>query len=68
MKAAKQDLRKLGPYYAKMVPGNWLDPLLTGEKAVIGKPPYNCKDVERLLLAVADRIRRSKSQSNRGEK
>ena len=34
------------------IPTNWLDPLLTGPDAVIGKPPYNCKDIERLLNAL----------------
>ncbi len=38
------------------VPNNWLDPLLTGPKAVIGQPPYNCKDIERLLNAVRARV------------
>ena len=34
------------------IPTNWCDPLLTGPNAVIGKPPYNCKDIERLLNAI----------------
>lgn len=42
---------------AGLVPTTWLDPLLTGPSAVIGKPPYNCQDIERLLGAVAERIR-----------
>lgn len=41
---------------AKIIPTNWCDPLLTGEKAVIGKPPYNCIDIEHLLLALKKRI------------
>ena len=40
----------------KAVPSNWLDPLLTGPKAVIGQPPYDCKDIERLLNAVRARV------------
>ncbi len=27
-----------------------------GPGAVIGKPPYNCKDIERLLLALRERV------------
>lgn len=42
---------------AQLVPTNWLDPLLTGPRAVIGKPPYNCPDIERLLSALAAAIR-----------
>ena len=41
---------------AKLVPTNWLDPLLTGPNKVIGNsgsPP----DIEGLLLAVQKRIR-----------
>lgn len=37
------------------IPTNWLDPLLTGPKAVIGPPPYNCRDIENLLQAVRAR-------------
>jgi hypothetical protein len=37
-------------------PTNWLDPLLTGPTAVIGKPPYGCPDIERLLNALKARI------------
>jgi uncharacterized membrane protein len=39
------------------VPGSWLDSLLTGPNAVIGNPPYDCRDVEALLHAVRDRVR-----------
>ena len=38
------------------IPTNWLDPLLTGKNAVIGNPPYDCKDIERLLSAIRVRI------------
>lgn len=38
------------------VPTSWLDPLLTGRDAAIGKPPYDGLDIERLLRAVSDRI------------
>lgn len=49
--------------FAAMVPTTWLDPLLTGPKAVIGQPPYNCKDIERLMWHLAERIR---AAPNRG--
>jgi hypothetical protein len=42
---------------AKELPTNWLDPLLTGPKAVVGQPPYGCPDIERLCKAIAERIR-----------
>jgi hypothetical protein len=35
-----------------MIPSNWLDSLLTGPGAVVGKPPYNCKDIENILNAI----------------
>jgi hypothetical protein len=38
------------------IPTGWLDPLLTGPNAVLGQPPYNCHDVERLLNAIRARI------------
>jgi hypothetical protein len=44
--------------FAEKVPTSWLDPLLTGPTAVIGEPPYNCQDIEKLLRAVAARIGR----------
>ncbi len=39
------------------VPTNWLDPLLTGPESVIGRPPYGCSAIERLLVAVRERVR-----------
>lgn len=39
------------------VPTSWLDPLLTGPGAIIGRPPYDCRDIERVLNAVAARLR-----------
>lgn len=40
---------------AKLVPTNWCDPLLTGEKAA--KIPLDCRAVEALLRGIQDRIR-----------
>ena len=37
-------------------PSNWLDPMLTGPHAVLGKPPWGCPDVERLVAAIKDRV------------
>ena len=38
------------------IPNNWLDPLLSGPKAVIGMPPYDCRDIESLLNAIRARV------------
>jgi hypothetical protein len=40
----------------KIIPHNWLDPLLTGKTSVIGKPPYSCDDIEKLLNAIRKRL------------
>ena len=39
------------------IPVTWLDPLLTGENAVMGDPPYSCDDIERLLIEIKSRIK-----------
>ena len=39
------------------IPTSWLDELLTGPHAVIGKQPYVGTDIERLLAAVRKRVR-----------
>lgn len=51
---------KLTPF-ADLVPTNWCDALLTGTEG-IGPPPYDCRHIERLLLAVKERI----SKAERG--
>lgn len=38
------------------IPDNWLDSLLTGSKAAIGRYPYDGDDIERLLRAVRARV------------
>lgn len=38
------------------IPSNWCDPLLTGRDAVIGKSPYDCQDIEKLLNGIRERI------------
>ena len=40
-------------------PTNWLDPLLTGPNAVIGKPLFSCQDIERLIEALKGRVARA---------
>ena len=35
-----------------LIPNTWLDPLLTGPKAVVGNPPYTCTDIENLLREI----------------
>lgn len=61
-KLSKKVVHPLGPYFAKKVPCNWLDPLLTGPHAVIGQPPYDRRDIEILLRAVAARIHVSRTR------
>ena len=42
----------------KVVPANWLDPLLTGPNAILqGHGPWGCPDIERLLQALRAAIR-----------
>lgn len=41
---------------AEAIPTSWLDSLLTGPDAVVGKPPFGCPDVEALLNAIKNRI------------
>lgn len=38
------------------VPTTWLDPLLTGKDKVVGNPPFECPDIERLLKAIRQRM------------
>jgi hypothetical protein len=60
LKFVKDDVRDLViEECARAVPTNWCDSLLTGPKAVVGDLPGSA--VERLLLAVAERIRGLKS-------
>ena len=43
--------------YADLVPSNWCDPLLTGPSKVLPEGyTYGPKDIERLLLAIKQRI------------
>jgi hypothetical protein len=39
-----------------LIPVNWLDPLLTGPQSCLGKPPYSCLDIERLLNRLRERV------------
>ena len=43
---------------ANVIPTNWVDPLLSGETAVLpGYGPWGCPDIERLLQTIAAEIR-----------
>jgi hypothetical protein len=45
--------------YADLIPTTWLDPLLTGPGAVLDGYTYTPKDIERLLLALKERMERA---------
>lgn len=53
---AKRTTERVKAKAVEAVPTNWCDSLLTGLGG-IGKPPWNCPEVEKLLLGVAARIR-----------
>ena len=59
-KTKKVTKRRKGQFTSKVLldafPSNWCDPLLTGKNAVIGQPPYDCQDIERLMNAVHKRV------------
>jgi len=38
------------------IPTSWLDSILTGPDAVVGRPPYDCRHVEAILRAVKQRL------------
>ena len=40
------------------IPTNWLDPLLTGNDAVISKVPLDGQDLEMLLRAIKQRLKK----------
>ena len=55
---ARQQVEAFRERAAKTIPTNWVDPLLTGEDAVLpGYGPWGCPDIERLLWALAAAIR-----------
>lgn len=56
-KARRQTYAGRKQKMADLVPTNWLDPLLTGPGKVIKDGyTFDCKDIERLLLAIQARI------------
>jgi len=55
-KSKRNPLADAASHIAAAVPTNWLDSILTGPKAVVGKPPWGCPDVERILWAVRERV------------
>lgn len=50
--------RKVAEDMLHCIPTNWVDPLLTGDDAVLSKTvgQYDCQDIERLLLAIRKRM------------
>jgi hypothetical protein len=46
------------------VPSNWLDPMLTGDKAVIdhSKPMFTGRDIEKMFNALRDRMQKIVTQ------
>jgi hypothetical protein len=45
------------------VPATWLDPLLSGDEKVLpGQGPWGCPDIERLLNAIRERLRKLAAQ------
>lgn len=48
-------LKELADRITDEVPTSRLDSLLTGPNAVLGKPPWGCSDIERLLRAIKKR-------------
>lgn len=54
---------------ADMVPTNWLDPLLTGSSKVLpSTQPYRGPDIERLLVAIRDRIATANAEAHGQER
>ena len=50
-----------------LVPTNWCDSLLTGKEG-IGQPPYDCRDIEKLLRGIQDRIRAAERTASKEER
>ena len=44
------------------IPRNWLDPLLTGDNAIIEGYSYTPTDIENLLIAIKQRLQQLKEQ------
>ena len=41
-------------------PTTWLDNMLSGDRAVMGAPPFYCPDIEKLLTKIKDNINQLK--------
>jgi hypothetical protein len=39
------------------LPTTWLDPMLTGKDAVLGKNPWGCPDIEKLINAIRKKMK-----------
>lgn len=49
----------------KDIPTNWCDPLLTGKNAILKGYEYNPKDIEKLLLALKNKLEGKVSKFSR---
>lgn len=63
--AEKVASQRLGEKVLAAIPTTWLDPLLTGPKAVV-KVPATCPDIERLLRAIKARVEQIVAADNAG--
>ena len=52
---------------AEQIPTNWCDPMLTGPDRVSDFKTSDCRDIERVLLAVQACIRREIARREAGE-
>lgn len=50
------EIERLKSAALSAIPTSWLDSLLTGREAVIGKSPYTERDIERLLKGLRARM------------
>ena len=66
MPRSKTTANDLAGLLIKDVPGNWLDPILTGAHAVIDhrKLMFTCRDIERILNAIRQRMRKTIAAQN----
>ena len=60
--ALKQSYTKGVEDAIKGIPRNWLDPLLTGDNAIIEGYSYTPTDIENLLIAIKQRLQQLKEQ------
>jgi len=49
--------RQIAKELIDCLPTNWLDPMLTGKNAVLGKNPWGCPDIENLINAIRKKMK-----------